>query len=101
MVTMTYPRSFPIEMPTAQQSVELFEIVTKAFPKLATRYSLANDTDKRDFYFAFINAFECIASWRRLPGLDHLDLTRARHYASTWTDEAEYFLHARGVSVQV
>jgi hypothetical protein len=101
MVTMTYPRSFPIPMPTAPEMIALFEIVTKAFPKLATRYFSASDTDKRDFYFAFINAFECVASWRRLPELRTLDLTRAKHRVDTWADECAYFLKARGVSAQV
>jgi hypothetical protein len=87
MVSVTYPRTFTIPMPTADEMRTLYNIAATAHPKLLPQ--LASATDEREFFAGFVAAFEIIAGWRRQPGL-------SKQRVDHWVDQANRFLYERG-----
>src|SRR5216683_3347983 len=90
-VTVSYPRSYPIEMPTTEEYVRLLSIVDRVYPKSVPAYR-AHD----EYFRGFVGSFERIASLRRSPGLNTA-LGRGVQY---WADEAYSWLRERGTPAE-
>src|SRR5713226_2804529 len=76
-VTVSYPRSYPIEMPTTEQYAKLLAIVARAYPNSVPSHQI------HDGYFTgFVSSFERIASLRRSSSLN---IAQGPQY---WAEEA-------------
>jgi hypothetical protein len=88
-VTVSYPRDYPILMPTTEQYEKLIAIVQRVYPT-----SVPNGD--QEFFRGFIGSFERIASLRRSNGLNTA-LGRGVQY---WADEAYNWLRERGTPAE-
>jgi hypothetical protein len=86
-VRVTYPRTYPIAMPTRAEYDKLLAIVARAglVPRSA---------DPAEFFAGFVASFERLASLRRLDGLD---MGRQAH---DWAIEAYGWLQQRGTHAE-
>jgi hypothetical protein len=90
-VRVSYPRSYPIAMPTTAQFEKLLAIVARVYPRSVPAYHV-ND----EYFRGFVGSFERIASLRRSPGLNTA-LGRGVQY---WADEAYSWLRERGTPAE-
>jgi hypothetical protein len=93
-VTVSFPRTFSIQMPTIEEFKKLLKIVSSAHPSLVPTFGIGDQSERQQFGNGFLGSFEIISGLKRTTTLDKRD-------ASHWARNATLFLDARGDRVDV